>query len=165
MRQVKGELELRVCELAAGGARAVRADDGRGPLKQVDAALQPEHLWRALLKGEAGIRGMLGATASSSADAHQLQASLAGEDDSGSVVLRRIRCTLGGAGVGDEHFSRSWVDARAAGGPTDVLQKVGLGGREKVDHRRHQTSVWSKPGVFHMSIAEIMQVDCTTSDL
>lgn len=59
---------------------------------------------------------------------HQLQASLAGEDDGRRVVLRRIGCTLGGAEIGYEHFSRRFVDVGAAGRPTDILQK-GVGDR------------------------------------
>lgn len=57
--------------------------------------------------------------------AHQLQASLAGEDDGRGVVLRRIGCTLGGAGVAYEHFSRGFVDVGAAGRPTDILPQGG----------------------------------------
>lgn len=60
--------------------------------------------------------------------AHQLQASLAGEDDGRRVVLRRIGRTLGGAEIGYEHFSRCFVDVGAAGRPTNILQK-GVGDR------------------------------------
>lgn len=54
----------------------------------------------------------------------QLQASLAGKDDGGGVVLRRISCTLGGADVGDGHFPCGRIDLRAAGRPANVLQET-----------------------------------------
>lgn len=57
------------------------------------------------------------------ASTHQLQASLAGEDDGRCVVPGRIGCTLGGAQVGYEDFSRCVVDLGAAGRSTDILQR------------------------------------------
>lgn len=47
-RQVKGELELGVCELAAAAVGGIWTDNGGRPLKQIDTPLQPQHLWRAL---------------------------------------------------------------------------------------------------------------------
>lgn len=80
-----------------------------------------------MLGEERGSRGRV--------SAHQLQAPQAGEDDGRRVVLRRIGCTLGGAQVGYEHFSRRCVDFGAAGHPTDILQKGGrsiTGGMKRV---------------------------------
>lgn len=67
--------------------------------------------------GEADSRGRV--------SAHQLQASLTGEDNGRRVVLRRIGCTLSRAEVTYEHFSRRFVDLGAAGRPTNILQKGG----------------------------------------
>lgn len=46
--EVKGELELRVGELAAAGVGGIWTDYRSGPLKEIDTILQPEHLRRAL---------------------------------------------------------------------------------------------------------------------
>lgn len=54
----------------------------------------------------------------------QLQASLAGEDDGGSVVLCRVGRTLGGAVVGDGHLALGAADLRAAGRPPDILSET-----------------------------------------
>lgn len=49
-----------------------------------------------------------------------LKASLASEDDGGTVLQTGIRCTRGGAEVGDGDFSLG-VDDGSTGGPTNVL--------------------------------------------
>lgn len=51
----------------------------------------------------------------------QLQASLAGEDDGGGVVLCGVRRTRSGALVGDGHFACFAVELWAVGTPSDVL--------------------------------------------
>lgn len=61
----------------------------------------------------------------------QLQASLAGKDDGGSVVLFRISRTLGGAEVSDGHFPGCILDLRPAGSPPNVLQETE---RERIKH-------------------------------
>lgn len=54
----------------------------------------------------------------------QLQASLAGKDDGGSVVLFRISRALGGAEVSDGHFPGCIIDLRPTGSPPNVLQET-----------------------------------------
>lgn len=55
--EIKREIQLGVFELAAACLSGIRADDRGGPLKQVETALQPQHLRRAL---EAKTRAMVG---------------------------------------------------------------------------------------------------------
>lgn len=54
----------------------------------------------------------------------QLQASLAGKDDGGGVVLLRVGRALGGAVIGDGYLTGFTVDLRTAGGPSNVLQET-----------------------------------------
>lgn len=152
-RQVKGELELRVCELAATGVGGIWTDYRGCPLKQINTFLQPQHLRRALdtkikvtalFNKAAGwkkslekhrnsahvsiliIKGMTVLT-------DQLQASLAGKDDGWSVVLCRISRTLCGAVVSDGHFPCCLIDLRAAGSSPNVLQETE---RERIKERK-----------------------------
>lgn len=70
----------------------------------------------------------------------QLEASLAGENDLGTVVLTGVRCTLGGAEVGDGHLSCGAVNDRPTGSPANVLSFTANG----------QTHSW----LFHLQLRE-----------
>lgn len=53
----------------------------------------------------------------------QFQASLAGEDDCGGVVLGRICFALGRAVVRDGHLACCTSDLRTTGAPSDILKE------------------------------------------